>query len=205
MDVPLIADLTQRLSLDCPPGLLERLRVRYEEPHRAYHTWEHVLACLDARRRITDTDLPEVDLALLFHDAVYEPLAGDNEARSGLLLIEEGRRAWMNERLLRRAQLLIDATQHGPANEVDSEEACIVVDADLSILGSEPGAFARYEEQVRREYAMVAEAAYVVGRAGVLEGFLSRPTIYATRRGQRLWERRARSNLEASLVRLRTL
>ena len=131
MDVQLDADSMPSLSFDCPASLLERVRVRYGEPHRHYHTWAHVLACLDARRRITDAALPEVDMALLFHDAIYEPLATDNEARSGSLLLEEGRRAWMRDDLLRRAQVLVEATRHDNACAVDSEEACIALDADL--------------------------------------------------------------------------
>ena len=49
---------------------------------------------------------------------------------------------------------------------------------------------------------MIDEAGYRTGRARVLRAFLSRPTIYATRRGQRLWEGAARRNLEASLASL---
>jgi predicted metal-dependent HD superfamily phosphohydrolase len=195
-------DLVRRLSFDCPATLLERLAARYAEAHRRYHVWEHIVACFDARDAITDAALPEVDLALLFHDAVYEPLAGDNEARSAELLVEEGRRAWIGERLLRRAVALVAATNHGDASVVDSEEACIVLDADLSILGADVATFEEYERRVRREFAMVDDATYAAGRGRVLRAFLARPSIYATRRGQRLWEAAARCNLEGSLASL---
>ena len=56
-----LPDLDHRLAFDCPPALLERLRARYAEAHRHYHTWEHILACFDARDRITGAALPEVD------------------------------------------------------------------------------------------------------------------------------------------------
>src|SRR6185312_15436443 len=154
------------LSFDCPPALLERLARRYAEPHRRYHTWEHVVACLDARRRLTGAALPEVDLALLFHDAIYDPMAHDNESRSADLLVEEGRRAWLGEELLQRARPLVEATRHGE-DAADSEEACIVVDADLSILGADPAVFDAYERAVRAEYAAVDDAAYAAGRAAV--------------------------------------
>ncbi len=185
-----------------PAELLEPLASRYAEPHRRYHTWAHVLACLEARGQITRAALPEVDLALLFHDAVYDPLATDNEARSAQLLVDEGRRAWLHEDLLHRARELVLATAHGDEGPTDSEEACIVVDADLSILGAEPGTFQTYEQQVRHEYACVDDARWATGRAGVLRQFLARPAICATRRGQRLWEASARRNLEESLRRL---
>ncbi len=97
---------------DYPGDLAPRVRARYAEPHRRYHSWTHVLACFDARDRITGAALPEVDLALLFHDAIYVPLAKDSEARSAQLLLDEGRRAWIDDRLLRRAQALVLATNH---------------------------------------------------------------------------------------------
>jgi predicted metal-dependent HD superfamily phosphohydrolase len=190
------------LSFDCPRTLLDRLARRYAEPHRRYHTLHHVRACLDARACITRAAIPEVDLALLFHDAVYDPLGKDNEAKSAALLVEEGRRAWMDERLLRRAAPLVMATRHTPG-VFETEEACIVVDADLSILGAEPAAFAGYEGLVREEYAFVDDATYAAARAAILASFLDRPAIFATRPAQRLWEAQARRNLEASLTALR--
>jgi len=87
----------------------------------------------------------------------------------------------------------------------DSEEACIVIDADLSILGADADAFASYEAQVREEYACVDEATYAEARTRVLLSFLNREAIYATCVGRRLWEARARRNLEGSLGRLRSL
>ncbi len=167
-----------------------RLALRYAEPQRHYHTWTHILACFDARDALESQPSTAVDLALLFHDAVYDPLAADNEERSAELLIEEGRRAWMDERVLQRARRLIGATKHDGV--ADDEQACVVVDSDLSILGTAPDVFAEYERQVRAEYAMVDDASYAAGRAAVLRSFLGRDTIYATRRRQRLWEANAR-------------
>jgi predicted metal-dependent HD superfamily phosphohydrolase len=190
-------------GLDLPASLVARLRARYDEPHRHYHTWTHVLACLDARRQIARAPLAEVDLALLFHDAVYDPLAHDNEARSASLLVEEGRRAWISEHLLRRAAPLVEATRHGDADRIDSEEACVVLDADLSILGADAATFDAYERAVRREFAAVDDARYAEGRAAVLRAFLERPSIYATLCGRRLWEDAARRNLARSLEALR--
>ncbi len=184
--------------------MLERLQVRYAEPHRRYHTWPHVVACLEAKAAIASAALPEVDLALYFHDAVYEPLARDNEERSAALLVEEGRREWLHEDLLRRASALVLATKHTAAS-VESEEACIVVDADLSILGAPAGAFEEYERLVREELAVVDDGAYRSGRARLLRGLLERPSIYRTEPARRFWEARARANLERSLRKLEAM
>ena len=201
METSPLGILQNRLSFDCPESLLARVVARYAEPHRRYHDWTHILACFDARDRLTQLRLPEVDLALLFHDAVYEPFASDNEAQSAELLVAEGRQAWLHELVLQRAKALVLATRHA-GTEPDSVEAGIVLDADLSILGEAPAAFDTYERQVREEYAVVDAATYAEARSAILRGLLARPSIYATRRGQCLWESSARENLKGSLRRL---
>jgi len=205
MDSRDLLNVTSRLAFASSQTLIERVRARYAEPHRRYHTWAHVIACLDARDRITSASLPEVDLALLFHDAVYDPFGADNEAASAELLVEEGRRAWLSDRLIQRARPLIAATRHGSETAIDTEEACIVVDADLSILGADAPTFDAYERDVRQEYARVADADYAAGRSAVLKSFLERPAIYTTLTGRRLWEAHARENLERSLAALQAL
>lgn len=189
-----------RLSFECPASLLTRLRARYDEPHRRYHTWTHVLACFEAKAQLTDAASAAVDLALLFHDAVYEPLAHDNEARSAQLMVDEGGRAWLDARWLARAEPLVLATAHGAGELALGEEASIVVDADLSILGAAPDVFAAYERGVREEYAVVPEDAFAAGRRRVLSGLLARPSLYATRTGRALWEARARANVTSALA-----
>jgi predicted metal-dependent HD superfamily phosphohydrolase len=182
--------------------MLERLQVRYAEPHRRYHTWSHVLACLEAKARITQAAFPEIELALLFHDAIYEPLAHDNEERSAELLVEECRREWLHDEMLRRASAMVLATRHAANAEPESEEACVVVDADLSILGASPDRFDAYEQLVRQEYSAVDDAAYACGRARFLRAMLERSSLFSTRRAQHLWEASARANIERSLRKL---
>ena len=52
------------------------LVARYQEPHRRYHTLEHIMEVLE---RVTGT---EVELACWFHDVIYDTKASDSEARS---------------------------------------------------------------------------------------------------------------------------
>jgi predicted metal-dependent HD superfamily phosphohydrolase len=174
-----------------PEAVRAKLVSRYGEPHRRYHTWSHVLACLDARERIAPFAPLEVDVALWFHDAIYDPRAHDNEERSADLMLEElGDSA-------KPAVPLVLATKH--AVTPDTEEARIVVDADLSILGADVETFDTYERAVREEYAFVPDDAFRVGRAHVLKSFLDRPTIFSTQAARDLWESMARENMARSL------
>jgi predicted metal-dependent HD superfamily phosphohydrolase len=88
------------------------------------------------------------------------------------------------------------------AHVPDSADGQLVIDVDLSILGEAPEVFARFEDEVRREYGWVEEAAYVAGRSAVLRGFAARPAIYGTALFRDRYEARARANIAASLARL---
>ena len=177
-----------------PEPVRARLVARYGEPHRRYHTWSHVLACLDARERIAPFAPLAVDVALWFHDVIYDPRAHDNEERSvDVMVAELGDSA-------KPAVPLVLATKH--AAVPDSEDARIVVDADLSILGADLATFDTYEHAIREEYAFVPEDAFRTGRAHVLRSFLERPTIFSTPPARDLWEAAARKNLTRSLAAL---
>src|SRR5262245_47446412 len=70
----------------CPddPELGADLLSRWAEPHRRYHTVEHLAFMLDVIERHIDlAENPDVvRLAAWFHDAVYDPRGSDNEERS---------------------------------------------------------------------------------------------------------------------------
>lgn len=181
---------------------LERLRVAYDEPHRAYHTAAHIGACLrlldDPLVRPLATRIEEVEAALWFHDAVYDTHASDNEEQSALLADEILRSAGVAADVVARIATYIRATESHAAGSPDAE---VVVDVDLSILGEDPAVFARFEDEIRREYAWVDDASYARGRAAVLRRFQERPFIYATSLFRARLEARARANIAASLNR----
>ena len=91
IETPRDTDLDRRwaeawtaLGRPVPDDLLAELRERYAEPQRRYHTLEHVRESLDraAETRSFQTHPAEIDLAIWFHDAVYDPRRADNEERS---------------------------------------------------------------------------------------------------------------------------
>ena len=64
--------------------LFHQLVACYSEPHRKYHTTRHLEECLSHLDRVrSEAERPgEVELALWFHDAIYDTLRKDNETRS---------------------------------------------------------------------------------------------------------------------------
>ncbi len=132
--------------------LYRELAAAYGEPHRAYHGLAHLEHCLeqlDAHREEAEA-AGEVELALWFHDAIYRPTACDNEEQSADWARSAIRSAGLSSDLAERVAALIMATCHDAVPE--SADARLIVDVDLSILGSPPAAYDRYEDAVRREY-----------------------------------------------------
>ncbi|MBX3189185.1 MAG: hypothetical protein KF819_19335 [Labilithrix sp.] len=182
---------------------LDRLRAAYDDPSRAYHTSLHVGSCLalldDPRVASLAKDLPEVEAALWFHDAVYDTRASDNEARSAALAEEVLLGAGAPRERVERVAAHVRATKDHVALTGD---AALVIDVDLSILGADAETYARFEEEIRREYGWVEPAAFRAGRAAVLRRFLDRPFIYATPVLRDRFEARARENLASAIARL---
>lgn len=171
---------------------------RYAEEHRAYHDAEHIAECLAWFDRVRDlAERPaELEVALFSHDAIYEPLASDNEARSAEKLRCLAWAAGIPSEAVERIAGLIESTAtHGAG----SGDTALLSDIDLAILGSSPARYARYERDVRSEYASVDEASYRKGRAELLRGFLERVEIYRTPRLATRLEAQARDNLGSAL------
>lgn len=95
-----------------------------------------------------------------------------------------------------RVRALIMATCHDAVP--DDDDARLLVDIDLAILGAEPTRFAEYDQQVPAEYRWVPGWLYRRKRKEVLAGFLARPAIYGTERFRERLEARARQNLGSS-------
>lgn len=186
-----------------PEAAWRDLSARYAEPHRAYHTLGHIAQCLEELEgaRGFARDAAAVELALWYHDAVYDPRAHDNEDRSAELAAGTAIvMGWPPDRARRVADLIRVSTHRELAADPDAQ---LFADIDLSILGRPETAFDEYESQVRREYAWVPEAAFRAGRSAILQSFLDRPSIYATRPFREKYEAAARRNLARSIARMR--
>ena len=182
--------------------LCRRLNACYSEPHRRYHTLQHLAECfahLDVLREATERPA-EVEIALWFHDAIYDTRRADNEERSAEWARDSAVAAGLAPETAVRIHSLVMATKHQAVPVGRDAEA--LIDADLGILGAEPARFDEYEEQVRVEYSWVPEALYRSERRKVLQDFAGRRAIYATERFRVSREARARANLARSLDRL---
>jgi predicted metal-dependent HD superfamily phosphohydrolase len=175
------------------------LESAYAQKHRAYHTPRHIDECLslfDEFKHLA-ANQAEVECALWFHDAIYEPMSKSNEERSAKWATEFGGHVGVQSESVIRICAHIMATRH-VALPVDNDSR-LVVDIDLAILGADPSRYDEFEHDVRREYRWVPGIVYRSKRAAILQSFLDRPRIYHSDPAYERYESNARTNLAGAI------
>ena len=202
-DVPAwIATLPAEWTAGCHETVFVRAHEAYASPGRHYHTWRHVLDCVEKLRSMPCDEPRAVFLALVFHDAVYAAGHADNEAKSAELASQVLREhATLAVGEVERIEAMILATKtHLPPPEA-SRDLLVALDIDMSILGAAPDLYDAYVEGVRQEYtpAVVTAEQFAEGRSGFLARLLELPSIFSTVEGRGRWEGAARANIAREL------
>jgi predicted metal-dependent HD superfamily phosphohydrolase len=190
--------LWQSMGASAPTGSFEMLLARYGEPHRRYHDARHIDRCLlhfEALKGFAQR--PElVEFALWLHDAVYDTRAHGNEEQSAELAETLLTTAGLHH-LVEPLRAMILGTRHKEACPAD--DVGLVVDIDLSVLGSDPNDYKAYVQQIREEYSWVPEKEFRDGRIKVLKTIADHARIYSHDPCFGLWELRAQENLNSEL------
>lgn len=185
---------------------LEReLRERYGEPARRYHTLDHVQAVLQRADAITGEpgcsprDPAALELAVWWHDAVYEPGKAGNEAASAWLL-RDRLRTWVEPGVLERAVRLVHATDGHRAepSSPDWPDVAVLLDADLGVLAGTPDEYDDYVALVRDEFGFLGDDDWRRGRREILRDLVSRPLFRTP--PMRAREPQARENVGRELA-----
>ncbi len=176
----------------------QSLSTAYTSSGLAYHNLDHIADCLlkFQARKTEAADPIAVELAIWFHDAIYDPRAADNEEKS----------AHLAANFLKKTPYcglvpdLIIATKH--IGEISSPDAALLCDIDLSILASPIPLYQKYSAAIREEYSWVPSSDYRRGRTKVLKNFLNREFIYALKASRIDDEPWARNNLAREIQEL---
>ncbi|BEK94301.1 HD domain-containing protein [Nocardia seriolae] len=206
MGMSLHADLLDRWTKLAGPGapaVGEALVRRYSEPHRRYHTVEHLAAMLAVIDDLAAdaADLDAVRYAAFFHDAVYAMDGGDNEEASARLAETTLPAMGVAPETVAEVARLVRLTGgHHP--DPSDRNGAVLCDADLAILAAAPPVYAAYTAAVRAEYAHVPDDLFRPGRAAVLGALADQPALFRTPTGRARYEDAARANLAAELATL---
>ena len=145
-------------------GFSDSVLKRYEEHHRYYHTTTHLLDVVLQLSKLDNFD-DELFLAAVYHDAIYDPQANDNEERSAALFLAEAKSASLNKLQMDSInRLILDTKTHKPS----IEKSQLLIKADLSILEQPLSKLIEYEHQIFKEFQFVDYKVYQPKRIEIL-------------------------------------
>lgn len=180
-------------------GYWSKLDKLYSESHRAYHNWnhiEHMLDLFDHYREQLQSPM-EVELAIFYHDAIYDPKKKDNEEQSALLAESDLSQSSLDsERVVAVRNLIRCTEKHLPDDHPDAKW---LLDFDLAILGREEEVYVKYTKAIRKEYKMYPTLLYNQGRKKAMKKFLERERIFYTDEFFDRYESMARANIEREI------
>lgn len=172
----------------------------YDEPHRRYHTPGHIAHCLtqfDAAHPLMQQP-DAVELAIWYHDVIYDVGAADNELQSALLLRRHAEGALPDD-LVQCVHDLIMVTVHGRL-QPETVDQGFMVDIDLSSFGLPWERFLRDSVAVREEFPHMSDAEFYPRQRAFLSGLLAREHFCATVFFRERHEARARENITRYLA-----
>jgi predicted metal-dependent HD superfamily phosphohydrolase len=179
----------------------EQLCEAYSEPHRHYHGWRHVTHCLEqfdlAASLMQDPNA--VEMALWFHDAVFQPGARENERQSADLFVLRASGQFSDVLVGKVRDFILWTTHVEPPRNRDG---CFVVDIDLSGLGSSWEKFLRDSKRIRKESKDVPDQIFCSAQVRFLQSLLERQRIFYSDVFHRGCEQRARRNIARLIARL---
>lgn len=167
---------------------------RYAESKRFYHTLDHIDYCLEVFDKVRNhcVNPDSVELAIWFHDVVYDFPIDDNERLSAEYFMDAscGR---LPEKFRRVVFDQVIATDHR-STPVDLDQR-ILIDIDLSSFGRDWEQFLHDGVNVRREMNYLDDLVFYTRQISFMKGLLAREHFYATDWFQEHFETTARENL----------
>ncbi len=174
--------------------------LEYIDNSRGYHSIVHIGKMIEDLHRYfpAHADDYELKMAILYHDAVYEAGAVDNEFRSAVAFKEdmESRFDNIKDGPIREVQRLIMLTKNHVTTPEDRIGA-VLIDLDLAGLGKSRDVYIMNSKLVKQEYLGITDEQWKFGRIAFIDSFVARGNIYQTPEGRANWEIQARDNLLA--------
>ena len=173
------------------------LEKAYSNKSRHYHNLSHINDMIECYETYFDKlqNPNEILFSIFYHDYIYKSSKKDNELKSAEYAL-----AILPENTTLNKQLVFDAicaTQQHQHNEI--EDINWLIDFDLKILARDWDDYKIYFEQIRKEYRIYPDFLYKLGRAKALKHFLEHEFIFQTEEFRKLYEEKARNNIEKEI------
>ncbi|HEY4497078.1 MAG TPA: metal-dependent phosphohydrolase [Candidatus Paceibacterota bacterium] len=202
-------ELMKSLGVNDARGeIFNDLVARYSEPHRRYHTLEHIVNMLREFAKVkAHASYPKaVEFAIWFHDAIYDTRREDNEQASAKLAVEAVKKLGITNGVFgdifspKVYELVLTTEYKRLPGDADED---LLADLDLATLASDPEIFDENMKKIREEYSWLSDEQFKWGRIMFMRNMLSRPRIYSSPRTREKYDARARANLERSIKKLK--
>lgn len=173
----------------------------YSQPHRHYHTLQHIQHMLEELKLANVTD-PSAYWAAWYHDFVYNPGDRDNEVNSAAIADSVMTTLSLADPMISDVKAIIEATKTHNVSGSSESVLSFVLDADMSILGQSADKYQEYSERVEAEFRYLPNFIYRRGRRKFLKGLLGSPKIYETSWFSGRYENTAIDNIQEELLHL---
>lgn len=189
----------------CDSTLAESLWAEIESQYiiknRHYHNLSHIFNML---KQLDETkteikDLESLKFAIWYHDIIYKSTKKDNEDKSALFALKRLKKINFNPERVQIVQELILSTKKHTIIKSQNNDNAVLLDLDLSILGTDWNTYKKYISNIRKEYKIYPNFMYNPGRKKVLNHFLERETLYFTEHYKEQYEAQARENLNREI------
>ena len=178
------------------------VKAHYMEPHRRYHTPVHIAHCLKqldlSKAHMDNPDA--VEMAIWFHDVIYDAKATDNEQQSADYFVrlcgDE-----LSPDFKSTVNQLIMVTIHRKHPVINDEK--FIVDIDLSSFGLPWERMFKDSEGVRNEFSHMSDEEFYPAQKIFLDSLLARKTFCFTEFFRERHEQMARDNIRRYLESLR--
>lgn len=147
---------------------LKDIKSRYNEPHRHYHNWNHILdlfTLAEYHHHLDGIIGEQLAIAILFHDIVYDPKRTDSERKSAEYMKEQN--LWFPDSLMKEvSQAIINTATHSGTFALSK----MLNEIDMQILYTKSfEKFVNYEKNIFKEYQYVNCSKYKIARIEFLE------------------------------------
>lgn len=192
--------------------LYHRLVYYYNQPGRYYHALDHIHFCLikfdEVKHLLSESVV--VELAIWFHDAIYEFWTKPNENEefsASLAVFFVHHLMGLPHKWGRRVAYLIENTRYFRNDDFRKDarlemthDGKYLVDIDLSSgLGGSESDFRKNGELVAKEFAWVEPGVFIKERLKILQMFHSLSPFYLTDYFRGRYEERTKANLKQGI------
>lgn len=193
--------LLDSLSIPDPQAhkLAKRVIEAYNYSDRHYHGLRHIQHCLEELDRLPrdlNVNKQKIELAIWYHDLIYDPKKSDNEEKSAFCF-QSDFKEHLDEKDLSQIFEMIMASKHQGCHN-DGLDLDLFLDIDMSVLGQPESDFMDYEMAIRAEYKSIPKWLFFYSRKRFFKKLL-KSRIYRTQNFYERYEAQARKNISRLL------